>query len=246
MRELAENLSAVEKPVGPRRRDWWAYVGPFGLFNVLMVLPGAVKLLPAGAPPPLWVSAPEFWVYPLQTLLCAAMLFAFRREYPFGNRSPGALAFGVLIGVVALLLWLSPQMFFHFPPRIGPGFDPTRLRPGSVAYFWSVALRFVRLVVVVPLLEEVFWRGFLLRYLVREDFTGVAFGTFTRLSFGAVAVGFMLEHTVPDYAAALATGLLYNWVAVRTRSLPVCVVAHAVTNLLLGVYIMNTRQWGFW
>ena len=185
-------------------------------------------------------------MYPLQTILCAGMLFSFRREYPLENRRNSALAFGVLIGVVVLVIWIAPQLFFHAAPRTTGGFDPTRLLPGSGVYHWTVALRFARLVVVVPFLEEVFWRGFLLRYLVKEDFVTVLFGTFTWLSFGAVALGFMLEHATADWPAALITGALYNWVAVRTRSLPACVVAHAVTNLLLGVYIMQTHQWGFW
>ena len=61
-----------------------------------------------------------------------------------------------------------------------------------------------------------------------------------------MTVGFMFEHSRPDWPAALITGLLYNLVAVRTRSLPACVTAHAVTNALLGGYVMYTHQWGFW
>ena len=164
---------------------------------------------------------------------------------PLANRSPFALAYGAVAGVVAILVWLAPQTIFHAAPRT-EGFNPALLPPGSAGYYWTVALRFTRLVVVVPIMEEVFWRGFVLRYLVKEDFTAVPLGTFTRLSFGATALGFMLEHTSADYPAALITGALYNLVAVRTRSLPACIAAHAVTNLLLGVYIMRTHQWGFW
>jgi membrane protease YdiL (CAAX protease family) len=56
----------------------------------------------------------------------------------------------------------------------------------------------------------------------------------------------MLSHASPDWPAAFVTGALYNLVAIRTRSLTACVVTHAVTNLLLGLWIMQTRQWGFW
>ena len=56
----------------------------------------------------------------------------------------------------------------------------------------------------------------------------------------------MLEHQPADYPAALLTGALFNWIAIRTRSLSSCILAHAITNLLLGFYIMATRQWGFW
>ena len=57
---------------------------------------------------------------------------------------------------------------------------------------------------------------------------------------------FGLAHCGPDFVPALACGALFNWIAIRTRSLSACVLAHAVTNLLLGFYIMTTRQWGFW
>ena len=172
-------------PAEPGRRASWAYVGPFGLFLLLQALPGAVKGLPLGASqqvPPWWLATPEFWVYPLQTILCAGMLLYFRREYPLENRRFGAVMFGVLIGLAALIIWIAPQLFFHAVQRTTSGFDPTRLPPDSAVYYWTLALRFVRLVVVVPFLEEVFWRGFLLRYLVKENFVAVPFGTFTWLS----------------------------------------------------------------
>jgi len=49
-----------------------------------------------------------------------------------------------------------------------------------------------------------------------------------------------------DWPAAVITGGLYNLVAYRTKSLFTCVVTHSLTNLLLGVWIMQTKQWGFW
>ncbi len=241
-------------PAAPRAsgRELLAYAGPFALFVLLNGLPG---LLRSGASAPsssLWHSAPELWVYPLQTLLCAGMLFYFRRDYP-PARLPTSLAiFSVVVGLVVFVIWVSPQAIFQAAPRNEGGFNPTLLAavPGSEqggALYWaSVTLRFVRLVAVVPVLEEIFWRAFLLRYLVREDFLFVPFGTWTPLSFGAVTLGFMLEHSFPDWPAALVTGLLYNLVAVRTRSLPACVAAHAMTNALLGGYVMYTHQWGFW
>jgi len=99
---------------------------------------------------------------------------------------------------------------------------------------------------VVPLIEEIFWRGFLQRYLVNEKFTSVKFGTYTHLSFFGVAGAFMLVHSPSDWPAAIATGVLFGWVAVKTKSLLACVIAHAITNLGLGIYIVTTKQWGFW
>ncbi len=240
----------MDAPSPFSRRSVLAYAGPFVLFCLLNVLPGLFRPTHPGAATPWWLAVPEFWVYPLQTMACGLMLLFYRREYP---RTAGAagLVFGTVVGLVVFVLWISPQAFFHSGPRVD-GFDPTRLldpgqpEGGRAAYQATVAGRFLRLVVVVPWLEEVFWRGFLLRWLIKEDFLAVPFGAFTWLSFGVVTAGFTFEHSPADYPAALVTGLLYNWLAIRTKSLPACILAHALTNLLLGVYVMQTRQWGFW
>ena len=228
------------------RRDLLAYVGPFVLFGLLLTLPGLGRNPAPNAP---WfLRTPEFWVYPLQTLLCGAWMFRYRRDYPRGI-SPLAALIGAGTGVVVFVLWISPQAFFHFAPRV-EGFNPQPLLAAdggrTAAYNVTVALRFARLVLIVPCLEEIFWRGFLLRYLIKENFTALPFGDWTPLAFAVTTVGFMLEHQSADYVAALVTGALYNLVAVRTRSLSACVLAHAVTNALLGGYVMRSQQWGFW
>ena len=228
------------------RRDFLAYVGPFGLFIALLILPGLVRN--ASPTAPWYLRTPEFWVYPLQTLACGLWMFSYRRDYPRGISPLGALI-GAGVGVLVFGLWISPQAFFHFARRVD-GFNPLPLLAGdgtrTAAYNATVALRFARLVLAVPWLEEIFWRGFLLRYLIREDFTSLPFGSWSRLSFAVTAGGFMLEHGTADWPAALVTGVLYNLVAIRTRSLSACVLAHAVTNALLGGYVMHTGQWGFW
>ncbi len=239
------NDAPASPPPPPARRDLWLYVGPFALFILLQTVPGLIKNPAATAP---WfLRTPEFWVYPLQTLLCGAFLFYHRRDYPRGI-SPLAALVGLVAGVIVFALWISPQAFFGFAPRLD-GFDPSRLLADgqpTATYYATVALRFARLVLVVPCLEEIFWRGFLLRYLIREDFTALPFGSWSPLSFGVTTVGFLLEHSRPDWSAALVTGIVYNLVATRTRSLSACVLAHAVTNALLGGYVMQTHQWGFW
>jgi CAAX prenyl protease-like protein len=85
-----------------------------------------------------------------------------------------------------------------------------------------------------------------MRFLVREDFDKARIGEFQWKAFLLVAAFFMLVHSMADWPAAFLCGLAYNFVAVKTGSLSACVLAHAVTNLGLGIYIMATRQWGFW
>lgn len=191
----------------------------------------------------LWLAKPGYFVYPVQSIACAGLLIYFWKEYDFGPLGPWY--WGVISGLVVLAIWVSPQAFLGFEARTD-GFDPTLLGDSGPAYWIVVLARFARLAIVVPLVEEIFWRGFLLRYLINDNFKSVPFGTFRPFSFFVVAVLFTFEHTQPDWIAAFITGVMWNALAIRTKSLFACVIAHAVTNLGLGLYVMATRQWGFW
>ncbi|MBE2204266.1 MAG: CAAX prenyl protease-related protein [Chthoniobacterales bacterium] len=224
-----------------RKSPMAPYVVPFALFLAGLALTEAVRQFGGGKS--LLFSKPEFWVYPLQTLACGAALVFYWKHYDFGRRVAWLTAWGV--GLLALGLWLLPTLLPGVPART-EGFDPTHFSESPMLYWLTVTARFARLVIIVPLIEEIFWRGFLMRYLIREDFLAIPLGAFSRVSFFGVAGLFMLVHSLPDWPAAFLTGILYNGLMVRTKSLGACVVAHAVTNLGLGIYIMLTRQWGFW
>jgi CAAX prenyl protease-like protein len=216
-----------------------AYLAPFAAFLACLLLGQFIESLFEGMAA--WpLATTRYWLYPLQTILCGALLWHYRRFYEW--RRHGFLFAGV-IGLAVFLIWIAPQ-FFHAAPRLD-GFDPWFFS-SSLNNAASLSLRLLRLVVIVPLLEEIFWRGFLLRWLIDQDFTRVPFGTFGWRAFIITTLGFCLEHQVVDWPAALAAGALYNWVAFRTRNLAACVFAHALTNLLLGLYVLRTGQWGFW
>jgi len=222
-----------------QRRKLAAYVVPMAVFVALLGLDGLFKRVGDS----FWLSSPEYWIYPLQTLICAGVLLYFWRDYPL-NR-PRGLALGVGIAIVVFVIWISPQTFLKRPPRF-TGFNPDLFASQPALYWVTVALRFLRLVVVVPLVEEIFWRGFLLRYLIAEEFERIPLGTFSWLSFWIVALAFGFSHSSEDWPSAILTGILYNGVAYWTKNLSTCVITHATTNALLGIWIMQTKQWGFW
>lgn len=221
------------------RRQLSACVVPMAVFLASLAFVSLLKRIGGDV----WLDSAEYWVFPLQTLGCGALLLSYRHDYDL--QPLRRLFFTLGIATLVFVLWISPQAFLHFAPRLD-GFNPNVFAHQSPAYWPTVVLRFLRLVVVVPLIEEVFWRGFLLRYFINERFQTVPFGAFSWTSFVAVTLGFTFVHSSADWPAAAITGALYNYVAYRTRSLTSCIVAHAVTNLLLGIWIMQTRQWGFW
>jgi CAAX prenyl protease-like protein len=226
-------------PAATGKKKIVAFSLPMAVFVTLLALASALRRPGAS----FWLASPEYWIYPAQTLICGALLVCFWREYEL--RAPRKILFALAIGLIVFVLWVAPQQLFGLAPRL-VGFDPDVFAGRPAIYWTTILLRFLRLALVVPLVEEIFWRGFLLRYLVNEKFTGVPIGAFSWLSFAVVTAMFGVTHSRADWLAAMVTGALYNFVAYRSKSLASCVVAHAVTNLLLGIWIMATRQWGFW
>ena len=159
----------------------------------------------------------------------------------------GTLAVGV--GVFAL--WIAPDMLI-------PGWRDSWIFQngitGSLQLSMPVAsrsdpvvltLRIARAAILVPIIEELFWRAWLPRVLVARDFRTVPLGQYTTMSFVATAVLFASEHG-PYWEVGLAAGLIYNWWMIRTRSLGDLILAHAVTNLLLGLFVVATGRWEYW
>lgn len=229
-----------------------AYAGPLILFLGFLLLGEAILKasewlslsfgLDSGSH---WaLSAPLYWIYPLQTAVCAAFVWRMRRHYVLGF--PSRPIFTLFVAIIVFAVWITPSLAIFGGASRAEGFNPWFFGGQNAASYASIALRFIRLVIVVPLVEEIFWRGFLLRYLIDTDFTSVKFGTLTRNAFLITTAGFCIEHQFSDWPAAIIAGMLYNLVAWRTRSLSSCIFAHAATNLLLGLYIMKTQQWGYW
>lgn len=239
-----------------------AHVGPLLIFSVFTALPGWLRIDNPELP---WHQrGPEHWVYPIQIAVCAGLLALWWRHYTF--RPWRGLPLAVLLGIIGIGIWVAPNVFFRsagieaeHPPVWWPwlgiidrpaGFDPTLLNDHPGWETLSVVLRFVRMVIIVPLVEEVFWRGFLMRYVVAETRHGswqeVPFGTHHWLAFAVTTAGVTFIHDRADWPAALLWGSLMYLLAVKSKSLGACVVMHAIANLLLGIYVMQTRQWGFW
>jgi uncharacterized protein len=93
-------------------------------------------------------------------------------------------------------------------------------------------------------MEELFWRSFLIRYLIGHDFEKVPIGAFTWASFLVIAILFGSEHHF--FLAGIMAGVVYNLLLYHTRSIVHCIFAHAITNLLLGLYVLNSGRWVFW
>lgn len=218
---------------------------PFGLFMLFIAVEEAIRACTQWG----WVHLPEaapYYLYPLKTFAVAVVLVKYLgrcREFRIQDlwRTKTSLAV-CAVGIATFLLWISMDWMVSVAgtPK---GFNPSLLPGGPVRSLMTV-IRVAGAVVVVPLMEELFWRSFLLRYLVDADFDSVRLGTFTWPSFLITTVLFGLEHNL--IVAGMVAGAIFNIILYKTRSLAQCVFAHAVTNLALACYVLYTGKWYFW
>jgi len=212
-----------------------------------------------------WQEFPTQWQYPLQSLIAMGLLLFFRKNYEL--KWSKYVFFGAFMGVVGIAFWILPTQLHTWLGLEGPqegvlkwlgvmprteGFNPQDLADkfgGSAAVYWtSLILRFFRAVVVVALVEEIFWRGFLMRFLLNPDgdYWKIPFGKPAWISYIVVTLAFILAHHPVDYLGAFIFGSLMYWVAVRTKSLLACVVMHGVANLIMGWYALEFGKYGLW
>lgn len=226
-------------------RAGWVRIIPFALFmGFIGIEQGIGWLLERGS---LDLPAPSLlYLYPLKALLVAAMLGWFWRDYveiSLADFKQVVFTGGsVLLGLLVFVLWIHMDWDFATFGQ-SSGFNPYLLEDDSQRLV-IIASRLFGAVLVVPVMEELFWRSFLLRYTINADFMKVRIGTYSLGSLLICAVLFGLEHHL--VLAGIMAGLAYSGLLYWTRSIAQCILAHAVTNLALGIYVLNTGAWQFW
>ena len=110
---------------------------------------------------------------------------------------------------------------------------------------WGLTLvRLLGSAFVIAVIEEFFWRGFLYRWIQSLDFLDIDPGKLHLGAFIGVAAIFGAEHR--EWLAGVVTGILYALLYIRTRDIWAACTAHVTTNLLLGVYVLATRNYLYW
>jgi len=157
----------------------------------------------------------------------------------------------VALGAAVFILWIAPDLLFPgyrnsilFSNQIF-GYVHSSLPAQALHSSWVLAWRTARAVLIVPVAEELFWRGWLLRWLTNPDFRKAPLGACSPFAFWITAALFASEHG-PYWDVGFATGLVYNWWMMRSKSVASCVLMHAVTNGLLSAYVIAYNQWQYW
>jgi CAAX prenyl protease-like protein len=227
--------STAETPTTSRETGTLAWVGPFAVFMLWLA---ADKYLPLVNPTKELVR---------DAVLVAAIVGFSRHVLP--TRAPHWLA-SIGLGLAVCALWVAPDALIPgwralpifqngITGHLTTSIPPTELTP------LMLVLRTARAALLVPILEELFWRGWLPRWLQDTRFERIPIGQYTSFAFWATALLFAAEHG-PYWEVGLLCGIIYNWWLRRTRSLGDLVLTHAVTNLALSLYVIFGRKWTYW
>jgi len=222
-----------------------AHVIPFIAWMVLMVL--LEKFGADGA-----------WKYMIRTIFVSGLLVIYKpwRYYNWGKVRD--LWFGVLTGIIVFAIWVLPELTngepfflqeFYLKYCILPLGEITVAEGNSIYeptncgwFLWGV--RLFGSAIIIAIAEEFFWRGFLYRWLIKQDFLKIKLDKFSWSAVLIMGAMFGIEHT--RWLVGIIAGVSYLLLMLKFRNIYCAIVAHIVTNLLLGVYILLTGYYQFW
>jgi CAAX prenyl protease-like protein len=212
-------------------------------------------------------SADWRWLTIARGLVVGALLVAFWRHYtellgkadplpgplprereksapsPLGEgRDEGHYLLAITTGLAVFAIWITFDHGWAVIGWEGRGFEPLK-SDGSIDWLMA-GLRLLGFALVVPVMEELFWRSFLMRWIDRKDFLALDPRAVSWKALAITAVLFASEHSL--WFAGLIAGFVYNGVYKKTGSLRAPIVSHAITNGTLGLWILATGNWRHW
>jgi len=208
-----------------------ARVAPFVIFLALTFCQGKFG------------AASADWFYFAKTLIGAWLVLEMR---PLVSEMRWAFSWeAIVIGVVIFAAWVGLDPFYPHLMKGGATGNPNEaFGEGSALAWFFIAVHILGMTFVVPPLEEVFYRSFLCRYLASQNFQSVPLNQFLSWPFFATALVFGFSHN--EWLAGILCGAAYQWLVFRKNRLGDAMTAHAITNFLLGVWIVWQRAWHFW
>lgn len=217
---------------------------PFIIFVLLTAAQG--EFSPASA----------YWFYLAKTIAGLGMILALRpliAEMRWVFSWPavlvGVAVFAAWVGITGEWatqseLWVKVGLS-HAPKIPAPAWNPNEQFGDRSALAWLfISVRILGSTFIVPPIEEVFYRSFIYRYIAKHDFMAVPMNRFFPIPFLATAGVFGLAHN--EWIAGILCGAAFQWLVIRNGKLGEAMTAHAITNFLLGVWVVWRGAWNFW
>ena len=233
---MGSSATAVVASDSPMfKRAAWVRILPFLTYLLFIVAGDMLERLGYSA-------AGLRWLYGVKIAAVLLVLAFCWRHYTDLQQgiTPRAAVLASVVGGLVFALWigLSAGWMVVGSPA---GFDPT----ANGRLDWPMVLtRIAGAALVVPLMEELFWRSFLLRWIAASDFESIDPSQIRVKSVVITALLFGVEHNL--WLAGIVAGLAYSALYMRHRTIWSPILAHAVTNGLLGAWVVATGNWTFW
>lgn len=188
-------------------------------------------------------EASRYWIYLIKTLLGAGMIWAVR---PYVREMRWKISGAAIVaGVSVFAIWVGLDKFYPHLEKSGTLWNPHQPFGNNSTLAWLfIFVRIAGSTLVVPPLEEVFYRSFVYRYIIRPDFQSVPLGQFRWGAFFITSAIFGLAHH--EWLAGIFCGLIYQGLVCWKKRLGDAITAHAVTNFLLGGWVIWQNTWNFW
>ena len=208
-----------------------------------------------------WLPHHEYWLYAVKVAVAARLVWWMRRRLPEMRGSFSWAAVGV--GISIAVLW---EVISYYVPGLGrlyehalhlftgkplpPTHPPEPWAPltvfseaPAIAYA-LITIRVLGRSLLVPLIEETFYRSFVYRYLINPNFESISLTTRHGAAWILTSVLFGFSH--PDqWLAGCVCGAAYQWLVVRSGRLGDAMLAHGITNGLLSVWVIVQGTWNF-
>lgn len=209
----------------------YARAVPYVVFVLLTVCQGGLG--PASA----------YWFYLAKTLVGAWLIYETR---PHVSEMRWAISWeAIVVGIAVFVMWVGiDPYYYHFHKKPSTGNPADVFGPNSPLPLFFNIVHIVGMTLIVPPLEEVFYRSFLYRYIASQNFLAVPMNRFIPLPFFVTIAVFGFTHN--EWLAGILCGAAYQWLVIRKNRLGDAMTAHAITNLLLGIYIVIYGKWYFW
>ncbi len=188
-------------------------------------------------------AASAYWFYLAKTLIAIWLIWAMR---PFVSEMRWTLSWeAVVVGIGVFVMWVGLDPFYPKFMKSGAVWNPhLQFGQNSELAWLMIVTRILGSTLVVPPLEEAFYRSFLYRYLNKPDFLSVPLNRFLPIPFLVTAAVFGLSHF--QWLAGILCGMTYQWLVLRKNRLGDAMTAHAITNFLLGAWVIWRGAWQFW
>ncbi len=208
-----------------------ARVIPFAAFGALTMFQGRLG------------DTSPYWIYALKTVVGAWLLWLVR---PYVKELRWKLSWeAVVVGAVVSVVWIGLDGYYPMLAERTESFNPIlTFGAGSILALVFTTARIIGSSLVVPPLEEIFYRSFIYRYLIKSNFVDIPLSRLDWRAFVITGAIFGIGHY--EWLPAILCAFAYQGLVCRKDRLGDAITAHAVTNLLLGLWVIARNAYHFW